>query len=148
MKYIPVFRRFPNLGLTKNILPFTLVDFIRGSKKITPDPIRGEIQILYSTVPPCLQRMALPLVGAVTGAPGSAYWKFSGAARKRFGGRRVQELSPTAPSLGNRACSGLRHSLFDIANIARLPGRVKRCGQSFLPAAGRLRFVAVMLTVL
>ena len=50
--------------------------------------------------------MALPLVGAVTGAPGSAYWKFSGAARKRFGGRRVQELSPTAPSLGNRACSG------------------------------------------
>ena len=59
--------------------------------------------------------MALPLVGAVTGAPGSAYWKFSGAARKRFGGRRVQELSPTAPSLGNRACSGLRHSLFDIA---------------------------------
>ena len=111
--------------------------------------------------------MALPLVGAVTGAPGSAYWKFSGAARKRFGvmkiavtspwlyevasfvgGRQVQELSPTAPSLGNRACSGLRHSLFDIANIARLPGRVKRCGQSFLPAAGRLRFVAVMLTVL
>jgi len=80
--------------------------------------------------------MALPLVGAVTGAPGSAYWKFSGAARKRFGGRQVQELSPTAPSLGNRACSGLRHSLFDIANIARLPGRVKRCGQSFLPAAG------------
>lgn len=84
--------------------------------------------------------MALPLVGAVTGAPGSAYWKFSGAARKRFGGRRVQELSPTAPSLGNRACSGLRHSLFDIANIARLPGCVKRCGQSFFACGGEVAF--------
>lgn len=139
---------FPKPWLDKKYLAIHACRFYQRFKKITPDPIRGEIQILYSTVPPCLQRMALPLVGAVTGAPGSAYWKFSGAARKRFGGRRVQELSPTAPSLGNRACSGLRHSLFDIANIARLPGRVKRCGQSFLPAAGRLRFVAVMLTVL
>ena len=102
---------------------------------------------------------AAALVGAIGTALGNMVGSLTVGKKKyadveaeiialQFGGRRVQELSPTAPSLGNRACSGLRHSLFDIANIARLPGRVKRCGQSFLPAAGRLRFAAVMLTVL
>lgn len=84
--------------------------------------------------------MALPLVGAVTGAPGSAYWKFSGAARKRFGGRRVQELSPTAPSLGNRACSGLRHSLFDIANIARFARPCQAVRAKFFACGGEVAF--------
>ena len=92
--------------------------FGEGVKIIpSPETIRGGIQSLqYSTVPPWLQRTALPLIDALTGAPGRPFPTCSSEV-VWYIGRGAEPSQQTGSSLGFFPGTGSSSRLFHMERI-------------------------------